>query len=48
MGKDNPAFFFYERPAREPENLLDDFKRLLDLTKKVRNDALELSQRLQP
>ena len=32
----------------EPENLLDAFKRLLDLTKKVRNDAIELSQRLQP
>jgi hypothetical protein len=32
----------------QPENLLDAFKRLLDLTKKVRNDAIELSQRLQP
>jgi hypothetical protein len=32
----------------EPENLLDAFKRLLDLSKKARDDAIKLSQRLQP
>jgi len=38
---------FFLRTASD-RALLDDFKRLLDLTKKVRNVALELSQRLQP